>query len=300
MTVLVTGGTGWIGSYVVKALAKRGESVIAFDAMADASRFEGLPNVQAVRGDILDFPGLYEVARKGNVDRMVHLAAIIQADAQRNPRMLQRINCEGAVNALEVARLAGVKRLVFSSTTVVYGETTCESVNEDYPCNPANIYAASKVLGEAFLKQYHRAYGLDFVAVRFAHVFGPGKLKGTPVFKDLFEYPARGETYVLPKGGDHQFNWSYVKDCADAVVAACYATALEHRIFNICEGARHSPLEIASLISREIVPRARFEIGPGQLDGHPAEALVEVDRAIRELGWKPRTMREACLDYLAG
>lgn len=300
MSVLVTGGTGWIGSYVVRELVERGEEVVAFDAVCDASRFEDLPQLQLVKGDILDFPGLYETIRRHRVDRIIHLAAIIQADSQRNPRLLQRSNCEGAVNVMEAVRLAEVRRLVFSSTTVVYGETTDESVNEDSPGNPANPYAATKLLGETFLKQYHRLHGLDFAAVRFAHVFGPSKVKGTPVFKDLFEYPARGETYVLPIGGDHQFNWSYVKDCASATVAACFAASLEHRIFNICEGARHSPRDIAHLIATEIMPGARFEIGPGLLQGYPAEALVKIGRAERVLGWKPRfPMRLACQDYVA-
>lgn len=300
MAVLVTGGAGWIGSYVVRDLVDRGEEVVAFDAVGDGSRFRDLPRTWVVKGDILDFPGLYEAIRLYKVDRIIHLAAIIQADSQRNPRLLQKINCEGAVNVMEAARLAEVKRLVFSSTTVVYGETTCDSVDEDSPANPANPYAASKLLGESYLKQYNRLHGLDYAVVRFAHVFGPGKVKGTPVFKDLFEYPARGETYLLPSGGDHQFNWSYVKDCSSATVAACFATGLEHRIFNICEGARHSPRDIARLIASDIVPGARFEIGPSLLQGHPAEALVEIGRAERVLGWRPRfPMRLACQDYVA-
>lgn len=300
MAVMVTGAAGWIGSYVVNALADRGEEVVAFDTAGDSPLLKkDAPNVRIVRGDILDFPGLYEAIRRNNVDRIIHLAAIVYADSQRNPRLFQRVNCEGTVNVMEAARLADVNRLVFSSSILIHGETTCESVNEDYPANPANTYGASKLLGELFLKQYHRLHGLDFAVLRFAHVFGPGKVKGTPVFKDLFEYPARGQTYVLPAGGDHQFNWSYVKDCAAAAVAACFATKLEeHRIFNICEGARWSPRDIATLISTEIVPGARFEIGPGLVQGHPAEALMEIGRAERVLGWRPGyPMRRACQDY---
>jgi UDP-glucose 4-epimerase len=299
MTVLVTGGTGWIGSYVVKDLVDRGERVVAFDAAGDPSRYKEFRNVQVVRGDILDFPGLFECIRDNDIDRIIHLAGIVQADSRKNPRLFQKINCEGLVNVMEAARLAGVRRLVFSSTTVVYGETTCASVDEDYPPSPANTYAASKLFGELFLEQYRRAHGLDYVAVRFGHVFGPGKLKGTPVFKDPFEYPAKGEKYVLASGGDHQWNWSYVKDCGSAVVAACFAENPAHRVLNICEGARHSVRDIANLISTEIIPGAQFEIGPGNLEGHPQESLVEVGRAERVLSWKHRSMREAIQDYIA-
>lgn len=299
MAVMVTGGAGWIGSFVVSHLLERGEEVVAFDAAGDESRFVASRHVKLAKGDILDFPALYDAIQGHGVDRVIHLAAIVQADSHRNPRLVQSVNCGGAVNVMEAARLAGVRRFVFSSSTVVYGETTGPAVDEDHPTNPANSYAASKLLGELLLQQYHRLYGLDYVVLRFAHVFGPNKVKGTPVFKDLFEYPFRGEPYSLPEGGDHQFNWSYVKDCASAAVAACFAPKLEHRVFNVCEGVLHSPRDIAHLIAGEIVPGARFELGPGRLAGHPAEARVEIARAERELDWKPRSMREACEDYLA-
>lgn len=299
MKVLVTGGTGWIGSNVVRELTARDQQVVTFDSTREAWRVKDLAGVQLVKGDILDFPGLYEAIQKHRVTHIVHLAAILKGESQRNPRLLQKVNCEGTLNVLEAARLAGVRRVVYGSSTVVYGQTTREPVDEDHPTSPSDMYGATKVLGETFLKEYHRLYGLDFAVMRFAHVYGPGRLKGTAVWKDLFEYPARGEKYVLPSGGDHRLNWSYVKDCASATVAACLVEKLDSRFFNVCEGVQHTPGEIAGLIATEIVPGAQFEIGPGLVPGHPAEALMEIGRAERVLGWKPAfDMVRGCRDYV--
>ncbi len=299
MAVLVTGGTGWIGSYVAWELAARGQEVVTFDLVCEAWRLKGLPSVSMVQGDILDFPGLLEAITRHSVTRVIHLAAILKGDSQRNPRLLQKVNCEGTVNVLEAARLAGVQRVVYGSSVVVYGQTDGEPVSEDHPTNPSDMYGATKVLGETFLKEYRRLYGLDFAVVRFAHVYGPGRLKGTAVWKDLFEYPARGEKYVLPSGGDHWLNWSYVKDCATATVAACLAEKLEERFFNVCEGVRHTPREIADLISSEIVPGAQFEIGPGLVPGHPAEATMAIETAARVLDWRPSfDIRRGCREYV--
>lgn len=299
MAVLVTGGTGWIGSYVVRALARREHEVVTFDSTRGAWRVQDLPRVRVVRGDILDFPGLYETLKCHRVTQVVHLAAILKAESQRNPRLLQKVNCEGTVNVLEAARLAGIARVVFGSSTVVYGHTTREPVDEEHPTCPIDMYGATKVLAETFLREYRRLHGLDFASIRFAHVYGPFREKGTSVWKDLFEYPARGEPYSLPAGGDHQLNWSYVEDCATAVVAACEASSLESRCFNVCEGVRHTPREIAQLISREVVPGARFEIGPGLVPGHPPENTMDVAAAACVLGWRPAyDIRRGCEEYI--
>ncbi|MCL4369899.1 MAG: NAD(P)-dependent oxidoreductase [Chloroflexi bacterium] len=299
MTVLITGGTGWIGSHVVRELVARDQQVVTFDSTREGWRVRDLPGVQLVKGDILDFPGLYEAIQKHQVTHLVHLAAILKGDSQRNPKRLFKVNCEGTINVLEAARIAGVRRLVFGSSLAVYGLTTREPVDEDHPTSPIDMYGATKVLGETFLREYHRLYGLDFAAMRFSHVYGPGRIKGTAVWKDLFEYPARGEKYVLPSGGDHRLNWSYVKDCATATASACLVEKLEYHFFNVCEGVQHTPREIADLIATEIVPGAQFEIGPGLVPGNPAEHCMDIQRAKSVLDWQPRfDMARGCRDYL--
>ncbi len=300
MAILITGGTGWIGSHVVRELVSRDQQVVTFDSTREAWRVQGLPNVQVVKGDILDLPGLLDAVKKHSVTAIVHLAAVLKADSLRNPRLLLKVNCEGTVNVLEVARLAGLSRVIYGSSTVAYGLGTPEPTTEDHPTAPADIYGASKVLGEAYLREYNRLYGLDFAVMRFAHVYGPGRSKGTAVWKDLFEYPARGEPYILPSGGDHQLNWSYVVDCATATVTACLAKRLEERFFNVCEGVRHTPREIAELIASEIVPGARFEIGPGLVPGHPPESTMSVAAAARALDWRPAfDIQRGCEEYIA-
>jgi len=296
---LVTGGTGWIGSFIVKALVERGEQVVTYDSTRGSWRLKDLAGVQMVRGDILDFPCLIEALQSHQVTRVVHMAAILKGESQKNPRALQRVNCEGTVNVLEAARIAGVSRLVFGSSTVTYGLTKTDPVDEDHPTCPIDMYGASKVFCEVMLRDYHKLYGLDFAVLRFPHVYGPGREKGTAVWKDLFEYPARGEHYTLPSGGDHELNWVYVKDCGTAAAAACLVDKLETRFFNVCEGTRHTPREIAHLISTKIVPGATFEIGPGLVPGHSAEYRMDISRAERALGWKPAfDIYQGCLDYI--
>lgn len=299
MAVLVTGGTGWIGSFVVAALVDRGQEVVTFDSTRGAWRLQGVPNVHVVCGDILDFPALFETIQRHRVTHIVHLAAVLKGESQKNPRLLQKVNCEGTINVLEAARIAGVERLVFGSSTVVYGTTTYEPVDEDHPTSPVDMYGASKVFCEVVLRDYNKLYGLDFASLRFPHVYGPGREKGTAVWKDLFEYPARGKHYLLPSGGDHKLNWVYVKDCGTATAAACLVDRLETRFFNICEGVQHTPREIAHIISTEIVPGATFEIGPGLVPGHPPEHCMDIARAEKSLGWKPEfNMHRGCRDYI--
>lgn len=299
MTVLVTGGTGWIGSNVVRVLVNHGQQVVTFDSTRGAWRLQGVPNVQMVRGDILDFPALFETILRYKVTRIVHLAAILKGESQKNPRLLQKVNCEGTVNVLEAARIAGASRLVFGSSTVTYGLTQYEPVDENHPTSPVDMYGASKVFCEAMLRDYNKLYGLDFAALRFPHVYGPGREKGTAVWKDLFEYPARGEHYLLPNGGDHRLNWIYVKDCGTAGAKACLIDRLDERFFNICDGAQHTPKEIARLISSEILPSATFEIGPGLVPGHPIEHAMDISRARRALEWEPKySMYHGCKDYI--
>lgn len=298
MAILITGGTGWIGSSVVRALVSRGQQVVTFDSTRGAWRLNGIPNVQMVRGDVLDFPALFEAVRHHKVTHIVHLAAILKGESQKNPRLLQKVNCEGTVNVIEAARLAGVTRLVFGSSTVTYGLTQYEPVDENHPTSPVDMYGASKVFGEAMLRDYNKLYGLDFAVLRFPHVYGPGREKGTAVWKDLFEYPARGQHYVLARGGDHKLNWVYVEDCGTAAAAACLADRLDEKFFNICEGVQHTPKEIAHLISTEILSGATFEIGPGLVPGHPPEHRMDISRASSVLDWKPAyNMYRGCIDY---
>jgi len=228
------------------------------------------------------------------------MAAILKGESQKNPRLLQRVNCEGTVNVLEAARLSGITRLVFGSSIVVYGLTQYEPVDEGHPASPIDMYGASKVFCEVMLRDYNKLYGLDFAVLRFPHVYGPGRERGTAVWKDLFEYPVRGEHYVLPNGGDHKLNWVYVKDCGTAAASACLIDKLETRFFNICEGEQHTPREIADMISKEIVPGATFDIGPGLVPGHPPEHLMDIRAAERVLGWKPEfNMYKGCVDYIS-
>ncbi len=188
MSVLIT-GAGLVGSYAAAQLSGMGERVVLFDvapSWENLRRVPGLEGVEVVRGDILDFPDLLRVIKEKGVNRIIHTAAFLTAGARERPYAAIRVNILGTANVLEAARNLDIERVVFtSSVTVYYGSysETDEAVadepqSEDFSFRaisqrPRGVYPTTKLACEHLGLSYRDLYGVDFVAVRFAGVFGP-------------------------------------------------------------------------------------------------------------------------------
>jgi nucleoside-diphosphate-sugar epimerase len=176
MHVLVTGGCGFIGSHLVKALVLLGAQVTVIDNLSTGLRKnidDIVDQITFVEGDITNFDTCRTYAEGKHV--IFHLAAHISVPKSMiEPHECHRINTLGTLNMLEAARLAQVKRFVFSSTSAVYG--THEGIcNEQTPCNPTSAYGSSKLLGEWLCKEYSQLHGISTVALRYFNVYGPSQ-----------------------------------------------------------------------------------------------------------------------------
>lgn len=314
MSILVTGGTGAMGSWVTRRLVERGLRPVCYD-WAPTTRLLGdiADRFEIVRGDIRDLPLLFETVKRFNVKRIIHMAYLL-GESESNPSLGLQINLGGTLNVLEAARLMGAERVVFTSSKGAYGDITGEHghptykpVDEDYPKNPNSVYGVTKFACEGFGEYYSDRYGIGFIALRFANTFGPGKTVerhgSFTIPGSMLEYALMGKTVSIPQGGESKDDLLYYKDVAKSVVLACFAENANHRVFNIGMGKPFSPHDVAAAV-RKIVPEARIEIGPG-LDykyggKHPNRGYCVFDtkRAKEDLGFTPDyPLEEAIRDY---
>jgi len=313
MGVLITGGMGVLGSMVTEELVSRGERVVLYARHFDRSLLapDVLGAVEFVRGDVLDLPNVVHAIRRHRTDRILHMAALLIGECQENPYLGFRVNAGGAVNVYEAARMTDVGRVVYTSSKSVYGAVappyghpTYAPLPEEGPKNPVRVYDVTKLAGEQMGLNYATTFGLDLVILRFASTFGPGKLvRHGPVswHSRLVENAMAGSPGRLPQGGDQPDDMIYHRDIAHAIVLACYATGLEHRVFNIGRGEASTMRQFADAI-RRVIPGAVLEVGPG-LDyygsGIPYYSVYDITRARTELGFQPRFDLEAGVrDYI--
>lgn len=312
MNVLVTGGLGVNGSWVTKKLVERGHTPIVFENRADTSLLgDAAEEVEIVRGDVTDRAALEEAMRKHDVQRVVHMAALIQGFQQKQLEAF-RVNALATVLLLEAARNVGVERVVFTSSRAVYGEVggefghpTYRPIGEDHPFNPRLVYDVCKVASEGMGRNYAEAFGLQFIALRFAAIFGPGKTQrhgGFSVLSSLIEDPLAGRLVRVRRGGDQRDDVIYVDDAAEATVLATLHERPAYTEYNISRGIGTTLGDLADAV-RRVVPGADIEIGPG-LDymgvGVNYYAIMDNARAREDLGFQPRfSLRSAVEHYAA-
>lgn len=309
MNVLVT-GAGLIGSHIARKLVEVGEEPILYE-VAPAYEYiggvVGLNKVKVVKGDILNLPKLIATAREGKVDCIVHTAALMGA-IQEKPHWGVKINIEGTVNVLETARLMDIKRVVFCSTQGVYNLAvrTKRPMTEDHPLRPKNLYSATKMIGEYLGLNYVDFYGIDFVALRLAVVFGPeywggGSLYGR-VLSELLEKSLRGEPAAvqLPPGFARRNEYVYVKDVASAVVLAYRVRKLRNRIYNIGSGKLYDLSEMVETV-KKLVPGADIKLIEPQsgLATLIRSQPYDLSRARIDLDYTPHyDLEQGLRDYL--
>ena len=290
MSVLVTGGTGFVGTHLLRKLAEGGHSPIAYDAAPDYNAVGPLGSqgqVRIVKGNTLNLEELVHILKEQRVNRIVHTASLLAQECEKKPMAALRTNLEGTVNVLEAARLAGVERVVFISSIAVYGFNKYVPVDEEHPKDPVTIYGVTKLACEGYGINYSITYGIDFIALRFVAVYGPGIKRGAfSMFSDI----AHGKPVTIPEG-DQKCEWLHVKDAANAVSLALSEKKLKHRIFNIGSGEFASYRDIANIV-KNVAPQAAIEIGEGIGDWskrvYPLSGLVSLKRAQDELGYIPK------------
>ena len=284
MRVLVTGGTGFIGSHVVDRLIAHGVTPRIFDLKRSLCHDE----VEHQVGSLLDLESL-RIAM-GGVDAVIHLAAVADVkDVFEEPVYSENVNTRGTLNVLEAARSTGVSRVVYGSTTWVYGDCKEKTVDEEtVPASPSHLYTATKLASESYCRSYSELYGLKYTILRFGIPYGPRSRDGAVI--PIFVRKALAGDPLTVAGDGLQFRkFVYVEDLAEGVTLSLKPAA-QNKIYNLDGSEGISILRIAETIRDLLggVEIVHTEGRPGDFSGKE----VRSDRARDELGWTPSTSFE--------
>ena len=291
MNILVTGGAGFIGSHLVRHLLAKGEKVTALDNLSTGLAENLPPEAKLVEMDILD-EDLPKVVAAGAFDAIVHLAAQTMVDTSiKNPLLDTRENLLGTVQVMEAARAANVKRVIFASTAAVYGDVKEDDlpVREAQPTLPLSFYGLSKLSVEKYLEMYENLYGMEYVVLRFANVYGERQGDGGEggVISIFAKAVAEGRDITIYGDGEQTRDFVYAGDIAEGIWAAL-RTEEVNAAYNLSTQTETSLRELVSLLAeirgREIVPKYGAE-----REGDIYKSMLSNSRARRGLDWQPAT-----------
>jgi UDP-glucose 4-epimerase len=283
MRVLVTGGSGFIGSHVVDKLRDAGHRPVIYDTRAPSEPEHA--RVPHVGGDLDDLEALYEAMR--SCDAVIHLAAAADVnEVQADPVDAERRNARGTLHVLEAARRCSGLRVIYASTIWVYSDTPADCHEETLPLSaPAHLYSATKLAGELYCRSYAELYGVEHTILRFGIPYGP-RARPAAVVPAFVARALAGETLTIAGDGMQSRRFVYVEDLAEGVVAAL-APAAANRTYNLVGDVDTTIVEIAETV-RDILGDVAIEHVPGRT-GDFAGAPVSGARAATELGWRPTT-----------
>jgi UDP-glucose 4-epimerase len=285
MKVVVTGGSGFIGSHVVDLLLGKGHDVTVIDnhSTGRAANLAHVADKVLLIEDDLARPGSWESAFAG-ADWVVHLAALADiVPSIQNPTGYFQANVDGTFNVLQAARAAGVKRLVYAASSSCYGIPDQYPTPEAAPMRPQYPYALTKLLGEQLVMHWAQVYGLPALSLRFFNVYGPrSRTSGTygAVFGVFLAQKLAGKPYTIVGDGTQTRDFTYVTDVAEAVLAALQSD-VTGEIFNVGSGATVSVNRLVDLLGGE---RVFIPKRPGE----PETTFADISRITAHLGWKPR------------
>jgi len=310
--ILVTGGAGYIGGTVAGLLASKGHEAVVYDNLSHG-RLDLLPaGVKFVEGELADrakIENIFNDAKQQGTpfDGVLHFAALIEAgESMKVPETFFRNNTASTLALLEAMLACGVNKLVFSSTAAVYGEPEVVPIREDAKLQPTNAYGESKLLVEHMLGWLNRIHGLRYASLRYFNVAGApegpsGITRGEahdpeshliPLILDVAlgrrqSIKVFGEDYPTPDGTCIR-DYIHVSDLADAHLLALEALNKESRlIFNLGNGKGFSVREVIESARRVTGHPIPAEVCPRR-PGDPAVLVASSDKAIEQLGWKPR------------
>ena len=284
MKILVTGGSGFIGSHVVDVLLAHGHEPCIFDIVP--SPYCRPEDVETVVGDLLDLEILRAAAR--GCDAVIHLAAVSDVnEVVRDPSRAELVNARGTEVMLEAALLEKITRVLYASTVWVYGGAAGEEpLDEDTSLvPPAHFYTATKVAGELFCHSFDELYGLEQTILRFGIPYGP-RARASTVVAQFVSRALAGEPLTVTGDGAQTRQFVYVEDLAEGVVAAL-APVAACRTYNLVGGEQVSVRQIAETVQDLVgnVPIVHVDDRPADL----RSSAISGERAERELGWRLET-----------
>lgn len=308
MRVLVTGGAGFIGSHLVRALLDGGDEVVVLDDLSTGKR-ENLPvseRLTLIVGDVAD--GVAVAQALSGCAAFAHLAAVASVERSvREPLVTHRTNLQGSIQLFEEAARQGVRRGLYASSAAVYGDSETLPLAEDSELRPLTPYAIDKLAGEYYLAHYHRSGKLNATAFRFFNVFGPRQDPSSPysgVISIFLDRAGRGAPITVFGDGEQSRDFVYVGDVVAALLAALelQGEAGEMPVYNVGRG---ESVTLKALL--EVVGGLPGVTAPLQVNHAPARegdirhSLANPDKLRGALGWAPCTsLAEGLLAIVSG
>ncbi|HWP49999.1 MAG TPA: SDR family oxidoreductase [Candidatus Limnocylindrales bacterium] len=296
ITCLVTGGAGFIGSHLVEALLKINYRVRVLDNFMTGKRqniSSILSHIQFIEGDLRDFETVRKAAEA--VDFIFHLGALPSVPRSiQDPITSNEVNIQGTLHVLEAARQMRVKRVIFSSSSSVYGDSPLLPKREDAVPNPLSPYAVTKLAGEYYCKVYYKIHGLETVCLRYFNVFGP---KQDPTSQYAAAIPRFINALLVNKpplvygDGEQSRDFTYVENVVQANILAIKAPEAPGKIFNIAYGKRITVNELIktlnTLLGKNIQP-----VYESSRPGDIRHSLADISQARQILGFSPTVTLE--------
>lgn len=299
MSVMVTGGTGFIGARIIRKLVERGEDVVCFDLAPPRANLQPyLDRIEVYRGDITQVPHLLEAVNTHGVDRIIHMAALLPPDTEDRPHFGMLVNIQGTNNVFEVARWTGVRRVVYASSIAVYGvqETFGDRpLTEDDTSNPVNVYGMTKAVNDFSARKYIDQFGMDLRGVRIATVFGHGRVTGMTgmIGGLLMSLPAIGKPIDLPFHHDEASAMIHAEDAAEIFVRIALSDSLKHNIY-LSGGHLATAGEMVDIV-RGFIPDAKITTGDLFV---PHVYLVDNSQMLADIGYEMAPLRVRILEHI--
>jgi UDP-glucose 4-epimerase len=297
MRLLVTGGAGFIGSNTVDALIAEGRGEVAvLDDLSAGKRAQVNPKARFHEADLRDAERVRQIIAQERPEVIIHLAA--QMDVRRSvadPAFDAQVNLVGFLNLIEAARQHGLKRVIFSSTGgAIYGVQDQFPCNEDHPRRPISPYGVAKFATEAYLFFYKAQYGIDYVALRYANVYGPrqdphGEAGVVAIFCGRM---LENKSVTIYGDGGQTRDYVYVGDVVRANLAAVASPV--SGAFNIGTGIESSVNQLFSTLAKVAGSSLPAAYGPAR-PGEQKRSVISPERAAKELNWRPEVSLETGL-----
>ena len=295
MKVMITGGTGFIGSYLARGLLAEGHEVVVYDLMPTFSRITDIEDkINIVQEDICNLEMLANTIKENRISHIMHLAAYLpEAKIRENPTEAIRNNVGGTNNIFDAARMTDVKRVVYASTDAVNPLGS----KENAACLPTTLYGHMKLLNETMGIHYFNHFNIDTIGLRFGMNYGPGgrlmaneleRKYASAIVHNIIETAAAGESVAVPFHESTSFHWVYFEDNVRAMISALKAEETVGRVFNTC-GTAHTLGDMAGIL-RKLVPGVTIDFEPTEMpsDIRTAETqMMDCSAAHKELGYIP-------------
>ena len=300
---LVTGGAGFIGSHLVEELIRRGQHVRVLDNFSTGKREnlrDLMDQIELIEGDIRSYHIVREAVQ--GIDFVLHQGALPSVPRSINdPITTNEVNVGGTLNVLDASKDAGVKRVVYASSSSVYGPDPELPVREDMTPQPVSPYAVAKLTGEKYCHVFSRVYGLETVALRYFNIFGPRQDPNTQYSAFIPKFVVGimdGQPLTIDGDGEQAKDFTYVSNVVEANLLALEAEGVSGEVFNIGCGQSTSVNEVVGHIRQISNSQGEISYGPSRTGDVP-RSMADISKAREKLGYKPQVLLREGLERVA-